>query len=267
MEFLESPLRPKSNKKIHTSSAYLSAPSKNTSIDEYITKNFYGSEFTVQKAYKNIRDCLFQALFQKSKKLSDTAIIVHYPQDFSAQEINTTIRDWATTTFLTHFSWDVDLVVEEERGKDYYPYYTTYVLSFVQKKVVSVVFHSYRYTGGAYDTWEEHSLSFDLATGKPITREQLFPSPESIQKTSKWLTVKVLKGREAAMMKTRTYDIVSEKEITSSDIVMDHIILLPEGLRIFFDPYIKSSFAMGTTTITIPRSEFKNLGIAETFWQ
>ena len=158
------------------------------------------------------------------------------------------------------------------RDEKTYPIFIDYSISDAPK-VITVNFKIWSYGGGAHSNWSYSALSLDKATGRPLSSEQLFSSPGSLEKTYAWLNGTkdvayykqyVSDTEEPAIVRTDLA--LDSPDLMQDALQMDRMIFGPDGLEVLFSPYEQGSFVMGDVHAPIPLEMFDSLGINKEYW-
>jgi hypothetical protein len=126
----------------------------------------------------------------------------------------------------------------------------------VSSKVVSLCFSEVIYTGGAHPNSRRRYQSFDAATGRPITMDDLFV-PGARRRLD---TV-------AAALFRQVQDIPPEATLTEAGFwftdgrfaLNDNFAVTGEGLLFYFNPYEIASYARGPTELLLPLEKLEDL--------
>lgn len=159
------------------------------------------------------------------------------------------------------------------REERIYPIFIDYAITDAPK-VITVNFKIWSYGGGAHPNWSYSALSLDKATGRPVTIEQLFSGPGSLEKTYTWLNTtkdvayyKQYVSETVAPAVKRTNLVLDSADLMQDALEMNRMIFSPEGLEVLFSPYEQGSYVMGDIRAPIPREIFDTLGINKSYWE
>lgn len=143
---------------------------------------------------------------------------------------------------------------------------------FANDQVVSVLFLSYSYTGGAHGNYGYDAHTYDLRTGNELVLQDLVRSDQLklfYQRVSK----KLLGQNRDLLFPETVQDIerfVGEKGATSTQVQeqqfghLTNWYLTNEGIVFFYNPYEIAPYAAGVQEIVLPFSEWKDLARPET---
>lgn len=135
---------------------------------------------------------------------------------------------------------------------------------------LSVIFYESGYTGGAHGYKIYDLVTFDMAAGRPLAAEDVFPQTGDEAEISAGFFVNYV---NAAMDKNclaigrdwscRPHS-VSLKDVAGR---IDNLAFTPQGLVVIYSPYQQASYADGTQYADIPKSDFIAWGFPERFWK
>jgi hypothetical protein len=137
---------------------------------------------------------------------------------------------------------------------------TDYTLFPPSTRYVSVLFSTYTYAGGAHPNHTLTARTYDPASGRELTLDDLFPGKVPVDALARLIVENVLKQKKAR-------DSVIGDEKNNVDPTMDRILLTPAGIRIVYAPYEMGSYAEGTYVVDIPKQALKKLGADPTLWR
>jgi hypothetical protein len=133
----------------------------------------------------------------KDKKITDNTkpfvIDVTYPEISGESDLNKKIEDFITTqiTDFKKISLDNDRVVKEADPTSYakypreYSFNVSYTKGEVDEDVISIVFSTYSFTGGAHGAEIFTPFNYNIKTQKEIKLSDLFSNqPDYLQKIS-----------------------------------------------------------------------------------
>ena len=192
-----------------------------------------------------------------SRQTGKLQIRVHYPITGNAR-VDADVADWAhqaVDTFQNTYGEEPDLGVPYELE-------TTYSTTRSTPSVLSIVWKTASYTGGAHGNLEITCLNYDLRTGRRLDLADLFKDPEkALQLMSAW------SQKELAR---------SLGEDTDEDMIRDgvapdlrnfaNLTLTPQGLRIEFQPYQVAPWAAGPQRVDMPLAELAAAGPEARIW-
>lgn len=136
-------------------------------------------------------------------------------------------------------------------------------------RVASIVWRVWTYTGGAHGQLAIVSNNYDLTNGFPLLLEDLFIDPQLALLEFSKVSRKVLAQQDA------------EKDAESSDNFMDEMLragtepteenfatfsILPDGMRLYFQPYQVAPWAAGPQTVDVPLDDLKNAKPKLAYW-
>lgn len=190
---------------------------------------------------------------------SDTFHIrVHYPR-IGQSHVDADLLSWArqtVDTFLGSFS-------EEPEHNIPYELETSYTLTRPSPSVLSVVWKTASYTGGAHGNLEISSTTYDLKTGKLIDLYDVFKNLDiALDIMSRFCSRSI--GHALGdmynddMLRTGT---APEAENYAC------FALTPSGIRIYFQPYQVAPWAAGPQVADIPLDELKDAEPDLSLWK
>lgn len=133
-------------------------------------------------------------------------------------------------------------------------------------RVVSILWNIWRFTGGAHGQLDIVSNNYDRTNGFPLLLEDLFIDPE----------LAVLQFTRFARKQLSEPDAGTEGEGLPDDMLragtepiaenFETFTLLPDGIRLHFQPYQVAPWAVGPQTVDIPLDELMTAKPNLEFW-
>ena len=181
-----------------------------------------------------------------SRQNDKIQIRVHYPETGNAK-VDADVAEWArqlVDTFQTTYGEEPDLSVPYELE-------STYSSTHASPSVLSIVWKTASYTGGAHGNLEISSTTYDMKTGALIDLYDVFGNLDVALDQMSRYSAKVLARSlgdmyNGDMLRSGT---APEAENFST------FALIPAGIRIFFQPYQVAPWAAGPQTVDIPLGE------------
>ena len=178
-----------------------------------------------------------------SRQTGKLQIRVHYPITGNAR-VDADVADWAhqaVDTFQNTYGEEPDLGVPYELE-------TTYSTTRSTPSVLSIVWKTASYTGGAHGNLEITTTTYDMKSGALIDLYDVFENLDTaLDVMSRYCTKALTKSLgdmyNDDMLRSGT---APEAENFSS------FALTPEGIRIFFQPYQVAPWAAGSQVVDIP---------------
>lgn len=147
------------------------------------------------------------------------------------------------------------------------PNMISYEVTGTGKGAVTVNFKVWGYNGGAHELYYYNSVNVNENTGESITLDDIFAENDSITRLVDWVAGYTHCKDDSNIWSSQhgenqVFGVTLEPE----EVVMERIVLTPEGLEIMFSPYEKSSFAAGYVKIRVPLFMFERLGMSKKLW-
>lgn len=144
---------------------------------------------------------------------------------------------------------------------------TTYEISQPSARIVSVRFQTTGYEGGAHEMWTFRCITLDRISGRELGLEDIFFNAKSA-------LPQLEKAVDAGMRRLRQERDDTPIENTGdyngltgeADLKMKRIDLVPEGLRVTYDPYEQGSFAYGEFEVVVPLANLLRMGARPQLW-
>jgi hypothetical protein len=130
-----------------------------------------------------------------------------------------------------------------------------YRLDFATERILTVVFGSTVYDGGARPNQSSWTINFDLKTGKKIELADIFKPNSNYLKVLSDYSIRNLKQTLAEMSDEEWLENGAGAQAEN----FDSWNITKKGLLINFDPYRVASPAAGGRQVLIPYSELKNI--------
>jgi len=186
------------------------------------------------------------------------AFVVGLADSFAAQaeelaaELKATEEDFKPSDMPTMFPCELSV---------------THEVTWPSERVVSLVWNIWSYTGGAHGQLEIVAGNYDRNTGFPLLLEDLFLDPQ--------LAV-------VQFSRIARHELANPDEDTGEENVVDDMLragtepveenfqtfsLLPDGIRIFFQPYQVAPWAAGPQTVDISLKALQGAKPRLEFWQ
>ena len=192
-----------------------------------------------------------------SRQTGKLQIRVHYPITGNAR-VDADVADWArqaVDTFQNTYGEEPDLGVPYELE-------TTYSTTRSMPSVLSIIWKTASYTGGAHGNLEITTTTYDMKTGALIDLYDVFENLDTaLDALSSYCTKALTKTLgdmyNDDMLRSGT---APEAENFSS------FALTPEGIRIFFQPYQVAQWAAGPQVVDIPLGALTDAGPRLSLW-
>ncbi len=184
-------------------------------------------------------------------------IRVHYPRIGNAG-VDADILAWAqqvVDTFQTTYA-------EEQEHDLAYELETTYSITRSSPSVLSIVWKTASYTGGAHGNLDISSTTYDLKTGELIDLYDVFQNLDAALDIMSRFCAKSLVQSLGDMYNDDMLrgGTAPEAENFSS------FALTPAGIRIFFQPYQVAPWAAGPQVVNIPLDALAEAGPKRSLW-
>lgn len=178
-----------------------------------------------------------------SRQNDKIQIRVHYPETGNAK-VDADVAEWArqlVDTFQTTYGEEPDLGVPYELE-------STYSTTHASPSVLSIIWKTASYTGGAHGNLEISTTTYDMKTGSLIDLYDVFGNLDiALDQT----------GRYSAKVLARSLGDMYNEDMLRSGTAPEAenfsaFALIPAGIRIFFQPYQVAPWAAGPQTVDIP---------------
>lgn len=194
---------------------------------------------------------------EENKKLKFSTEVA-FPQlagaDARAEKFNKTISEMISKDLKSFKEENKEGMQEAASSKDDRPGYSmdiSYSVAHADKNLISLLFTSYSYTGGAHGGTGSAAVNYDLNRGEMLKLSDLFQPNANYLKVLSDYCIKEVKElnvsddewiRNGAGPKLENYESWN---------------ITPQGLQITFDAYQVASYAAGPQEIVIPYSVLK----------
>ncbi|MBZ3892366.1 DUF3298 and DUF4163 domain-containing protein [Lawsonia intracellularis] len=184
-------------------------------------------------------------------------VSVHYPEIHSSK-IDQDIKGWAqqlVENFKTTNS-------EKELAIGPYELRADYSITKPSDKAISIIYTITDFTGGAHGNLEISVFNYDLTTEQPLDLIDIFDDVNSALKIMSEYSYKSL---------SETLGNMSDKEILSVGTAPDldnynSIALIPNGIRIFFQPYQVAPWSAGPQQVDMTLEELSKANPTKKIW-
>ena len=178
-----------------------------------------------------------------SRQNDKIQIRVHYPETGNAK-VDADVAEWArqlVDTFQTTYGEEPDLSVPYELE-------STYSTTHASPSVLSIIWKTASYTGGAHGNLEISTTTYDMKTGSLIDLYDVFGNLDIALDQM---------GRYSAKVLARSLGDMYNEDMLRSGTAPEAenfsaFALIPAGIRIFFQPYQVAPWAAGPQTVDIP---------------
>ncbi len=178
-----------------------------------------------------------------SRQNDKIQIRVHYPETGNAK-VDADVAEWArqlVDTFQTTYGEEPDLGVPYELE-------STYSTTHASPSVLSIIWKTASYTGGAHGNLEISTTTYDMKTGSLIDLYDVFGNLDIALDQM---------GRYSAKVLARSLGDMYNEDMLRSGTAPEAenfsaFALIPAGIRIFFQPYQVAPWAAGPQTVDIP---------------
>ena len=178
-----------------------------------------------------------------SRQNDKIQIRVHYPETGNAK-VDADVAEWArqlVDTFQTTYGEEPDLGVPYELE-------STYSTTHASPSVLSIIWKTASYTGGAHGNLEISTTTYDMKTGSLIDLYDVFGNLDIALEQM---------GRYSAKVLARSLGDMYNEDMLRSGTAPEAenfsaFALIPAGIRIFFQPYQVAPWAAGPQTVDIP---------------
>ena len=178
-----------------------------------------------------------------SRQNDKIQIRVHYPETGNAK-VDADVAEWArqlVDTFQTTYGEEPDLGVPYELE-------STYSTTHASPSVLSIIWKTASYTGGAHGSLEISTTTYDMKTGSLIDLYDVFGNLDIALDQM---------GRYSAKVLARSLGDMYNEDMLRSGTAPEAenfsaFALIPAGIRIFFQPYQVAPWAAGPQTVDIP---------------
>ncbi len=178
-----------------------------------------------------------------SRQNDKIQIRVHYPETGNAK-VDADVAEWArqlVDTFQTTYGEEPDLGVPYELE-------STYGTTHASPSVLSIIWKTASYTGGAHGNLEISTTTYDMKTGSLIDLYDVFGNLDIALDQMGRYSVKVLARSLGDMYNEDMLRSGTAPEAEN----FSAFALIPAGIRIFFQPYQVAPWAAGPQTVDIP---------------
>lgn len=194
--------------------------------------------------YANAMDEESQVITKQTDKFR---IEVHYPV-LGVPKVDANIATWAdqiVKDFESNFTEETDL--------EHLPYElkATYEISHPSTNVVSVVWEVGTYTGGVHGNIDIMTRTYKLQDGSLLDLHDLFGNLEIALNQMAAYSYKKLSESLGEML----IDDMLSSGTTPDAENFSCLILIPDGIRIYFPPYQVAPWAAGPQSVDIPLDE------------
>lgn len=152
-----------------------------------------------------------------------------------------------------------------ERPESYasYELIGNYDISRPNDRAVSVIFSIYSYTGGAHGMREVTCLNYSLADGRRLGLGDLFARPQQ--------ALELMSAYARARLPEELGQDNVDEDMLMSGTAPDaanfaNLTLLPDGVRIEFEPYQVAPWSAGLPQISMPLDELWEAGPSRDIW-
>ena len=184
-------------------------------------------------------------------------IRVHYPKTGSAL-VDADVFAWAqqtVDTFQSNYG-------EEPEQNVPYELETTYSTTRPSPSVLSIVWKTASYTGGAHGNLELSSTTYNLKTGTLVELYDVFDNLETALDIMSRFCAKALAQSLGDMYNN---DMLNDGTAPEAE-NFSSFALTPAGIRIFFQPYQVAPWAAGAQVVDIPLAELAEAGPQRALW-
>ena len=175
---------------------------------------------------------------------------INYPS-VGSKEIDADIRQWVTglaDAFAANATAFTLPGVEDPLPSELWG---SYAIAAPSPAGLSLTFEIWTYTGGAHGNLDVLTLNYSLLTGQRLGLVDLFEDPDAaLQIMSAW-AYKKLSQRLGGMRQEQTL----RTGLTPVPENFASLTLVPEGVRMNFQPYQVAPWAAGAQKVTIPLEE------------
>ena len=179
-------------------------------------------------------------------------IHINYPS-VGSKEIDADIRQWVTglaDAFAANATAFTLPGVEDPLPSELWG---SYAIAAPSPAGLSLTFEIWTYTGGAHGNLDVLTLNYSLLTGQRLGLVDLFEDPDAaLQIMSAW-AYKKLSQRLGGMRQEQTL----RTGLTPVPENFASLTLVPEGVRMNFQPYQVAPWAAGAQKVTIPLEELQ----------
>ena len=192
-----------------------------------------------------------------SRQNDKLQIRVHYPETGNAK-VDADVAEWArqlVDTFQTTYGEEPDLGVPYELE-------STYSTTRPSPSVLSIIWKTASYTGGAHGNLEISTTTYDLNTGSLIDLYDVFADLDAaLDRMSRFCI---------AALSQSLGDMYNEDMLLSGATPeaenFSSFALTPAGIRIFFQPYQVAPWVAGPQVVDIPLDELADAGPRRSLW-
>ncbi|WP_417363066.1 DUF3298 and DUF4163 domain-containing protein [Galbibacter sp.] len=182
---------------------------------------------------------------QINKALSDFAIsILYYTDEERPDSIPAAMEDFNLQYKELKENYPENIVPWEAKVKG--------EVSFRNEKIVSLLFDSYIFTGGAHGYGSTSFLNFDLATGEQLSEDDLLNNPKEFTTFVESIFRKQNNLKPEDNINSTGFMFEDDKFHLPVSIGFDE-----QGIILIYNPYEIASYADGQTKIYIPMDQAK----------
>ena len=192
-----------------------------------------------------------------SRQTGKIQIRVHYPITGNAR-VDADVADWAqqaVDTFQNTYGEEPDLGVPYELE-------TTYGTTRPTPSVLSIIWKTASYTGGAHGNLEITTTTYDMKSGALIDLYDVFENLDT--------ALDVMSGYCTKALTKSLGDMYNDDMLSSGTAPeaenFSSFALTPEGIRIFFQPYQVAPWAAGPQVVDIPLDALADAGPHLSLW-
>lgn len=189
-------------------------------------------------------------------------VTVHYPVtgNLAADAV---LEDFARNAVKSF-----EKIVQEDGGErpDGYASYElmgTYEINRPGDAAISVLFSIYSYTGGAHGMRELSCFNFELPSGRRLAIEDIFGKPQK--------ALEMLSDFSRARLPADLGPDFVDEDMLAAGTVPDaanfaNLTLLPDAVRVEFEPYQVASWAAGLPQLTISLADLAEAAPSRAIW-
>lgn len=197
---------------------------------------------------------------KKETKAADGAVVLNY--DVTIPLVTIAGNAEITNKINGYFN-DIKNKLEEKRAgyeADAMQYYTmagqqngaAYEMNYsceslgIAKQYLSFKLTSYEFTGGAHGMTYTTLVTFDTATGEPVTLDSMATSPEALRE-------KIL-NYAAKQIAAEHPDTITEETVKTAGI--EQWVVVDGGMKLLYNQYSIADYATGQVEVLVPYSEY-----------
>jgi hypothetical protein len=177
-------------------------------------------------------------------------IHINYPS-VGSKEIDADIRQWVTGLAEAFAANATALTLPGEDDAPPNELWGSYTVAAPSPAGLSLTFEIWTYTGGAHGNLDVLTLNYSLLTGQRLGLVDLFEDPEAALRIMSDWAYKELSQRLGGMRQEQTL----RTGLTPVPENFASLTLVPQGVRINFQPYQVAPWAAGAQKVTIPLEE------------